>query len=88
MSVGREKIKMYDEVFFKLIRQHSAEIGSQKEREWRKNRAYIRPAAGPGDRPVDRRAQSRASRPLSRPVCTNLHRVARSTARSTVAGNG
>ena len=57
------------EFFFKLIRKHSAEIGSQKEREQRENRAYIMPAAGPVrltgvhkagsvDRSVDRCAQT------------------------------
>ena len=43
--------------FFKLIRKYSVEIGSQKERERRKNGAYIRPVAGPVDHPVDRCAQ-------------------------------
>ena len=79
---------MYDGVFFKLIRKYSAEIGSEKERERRENRAYIRPAAGPVDRHLDRCAQSRANRPLGQPVCTNVHKVARSTARSTIACNG
>ena len=46
--------------FFKLIRKHSVEIGSQKEREQHEDKAYIRPAAEPVDRPIDRYAQSRS----------------------------
>ena len=57
---GREKIKMYDEVFSNS----SGNIVQKSKAKSSENRACIRPAAEPVDRPIDRCAQSRAGRPL------------------------
>ena len=77
---------MYDKSFLNLSGNIVQKSEAKRSEDGARTEFIYQTSSKAGRSPGRPACQSRADRPDGRPVCTNVHRVARSTARSTVAG--